>query len=178
MKKLTIFVLSLLLAMCSAAALADGLTQEDFALRLSDAEDAPIFTIGEDVQPLLDALAGYTGAEVLLTFEDQDCMLPGMTREYMTADEMFILATRPLPEDADANTIESIMVLTDAVPTSRGARVGMTLEEIAALYGSGYVLDYDTAFYSNGDFEPQLMFFFDPDTWVLQAWMIFRNMVI
>ena len=105
-------------------------------------------------------------------------MLPGMTREYLTADEMFVLATRPLPGNPTANTIESVMVLTESVATHRGARVGMTLAEIEALYGTDYALDYDTAFYANGDFDPQVMFFFDPETWVCMGWMLFRNMVI
>ena len=127
---------------------------------------------------LLSALEAYTGAPVLMTFEDADCMLPGMTREYLTADGMFVLATRPLPGDPAANTIESVMVLTDSVATHRGARVGMALAEIEALYGTDYALDYDTAFYANGDFDPQVMFFFDTETWICVGWMLFRNMVI
>lgn len=176
MKRMLVLLLSLLLL---TPVLAEELLQaEDFTLRLTDAEDAPVFAIGDPAQALLDALADYTGAPVQMTFEDQDCMLPGMTREYLTADEMFVLATRPLPGDAKANTLESVMVLTDAVVTRRGAKVGMTLAEIEALYGVEYALDYDTVFYSNGDFEPQLMFFFDTESWRCIGWMIFRNMVI
>ncbi|MBE5797133.1 MAG: hypothetical protein E7327_07125 [Clostridiales bacterium] len=176
MKRMLVLLLSLLLL---TPVLADELLQaEDFTLRLTDSEDAPVFAIGDPAQALLDALADYTGAPVQMTFEDQDCMLPGMTREYLTADEMFVLATRPLPGDAKANTLESVMVLTDAVVTRRGAKVGMTLAEIEALYGAEYALDYDTVFYSNGDFEPQLMFFFDTESWRCIGWMIFRNMVI
>lgn len=177
MKKLLILLLSLLL-MTPALAEQPILTDEDLALCLSDAEDAPVYPIGEEADALLAALAAFTGAPVVMTFEDQDCMLPGMTREYLTADEMFVVATRPLPGDAQANTIESIMVLTDTVSTHRGARVGMTLGEIEALYGTEHALDYDTVFYANGDFEPQLMFFFDTETWQCVGWMIFRNMVI
>lgn len=176
MKKL----LSLLLALLLTPALAESprLTEEDFTLRLSDAEAAPVYPIGEAAEALLSALAAYTGAPVTMTFEDQDCMLPGMTREYLTADELFVIATRPLPGDAAANTIESVMVLTDAVATYRGARVGMTLGEIEALYGADYTLDYDTVLYTNGDFEPQMMFFFDTETWTCVGWMLFRNLVI
>jgi len=176
MKRMLVLLLSLLLL---TPVLADELLQaEDFTLRLTDSEDAPVFAIGDPAQALLDALADYTGAPVQMTFEDQDCMPPGMTRENLTADEMFVLATRPLPGDAKANTLESVMVLTDAVVTRRGAKVGMTLAEIEALYGAEYALDYDTVFYSNGDFEPQLMFFFDTESWRCIGWMIFRNMVI
>lgn len=176
MKKL----LSLLLALLLTPALAESprLAEEDFTLRLSDAEAAPVYPIGEEAEALLSALAAYTGAPVTITFEDQDCMLPGMTREYLTADELFVIATRPLPGDAAANTIESVMVLTDAVATYRGARVGMTLGEIEALYGADYTLDYDTVLYTNGDFEPQMMFFFDTETWTCVGWMLFRNLVI
>lgn len=177
MKKLFCMLLALVLAV-PALAQEPVLTAEDFTLRLSDAEDAPVFTIGEAAEPLLTALEAFTGAPVALTFEDQDCMLPGLTREYLTADEMFVLATRPLPGDPQANTLESVMVLTPQVATSRGARVGMTLEEITALYGAEYQLDYDTVFYSNGDFEPQLLFFFDTETWTVTAWLLLRNMVI
>jgi len=177
MKKLIAVLLAMLLAVPAFAA-TPSLTEEDYTLRLSDKEDAPVFALGDEADALLAALAEYTSTPVVMTFEDQDCMLPGMTREYLTADEMFVLATRPLPGDANANTIESVMVLTDAVVTRRGAKVGMTLAEIEALYGAEYALDYDTVFYSNGDFEPQLMFFFDTESWRCIGWMIFRNMVI
>lgn len=177
MKKLIAVLLAILLAVPAFAA-TPSLTEEDYTLRLSDEEDAPVFALGCEADALLAALAEYTGAPVVMTFEDQDCMLPGMTREYLTADEMFVLATRPLPGDANANTIESVMVLTDSVATYRGARVGMTLAEIEALYGTDYALDYDTLFYANGDFDPQVMFFFDTETWICVGWMLFRNMVI
>ena len=177
MKKLLAVLLSLLLVSPSLAA-APTLTEEDYTLRLSAEDNAPVFTLGDEADALLAALADYTGAPVAMTFEDQDCMLPGMTREYLTADEMFVLATRPLPGNPAANTIESIMVLTESIATHRGARVGMTLTEIEALYGTDYALDYDTTFYANGDFDPQVMFFFDTETWVCVGWMLFRNMVI
>lgn len=177
MKKLLAILLTLLLAVPAYAA-APALTEEDYTLRLSDEEGASVFALGDDAGALLAALETFTGAPVAMTFEDQDCMLPGMTREYLTADEMFVLATRPLPGNPQANTIESVMVLTDAVATHRGARVGMTLTQIEALYGTDYALDYDTAFYANGDFDPQVMFFFDTETWVCAGWMLFRNMVI
>ncbi|MBQ7848752.1 MAG: hypothetical protein IJ343_03420 [Clostridia bacterium] len=177
MKQMICILLALLL---TAPALAQEpvLTAEDFTLRLSDAPDAEAFAVGDPAEALLKALESFTGAPVVMTFEDQDCMLPGMTREYTTADELFVLATRPLPGDPQANTLESVMVLTPQVATARGARVGMTLEEITALYGDGYVLDYDTAFYGNGMLEPQLLFFFDTQTWTVTAWLMLRNMVI
>ncbi len=177
MKRLLSLLFALLLTV-PAFAEASALTAEDYTLRLSEETDAPVFALGDEAEALLAALANYTGAPVAMTFEDQDCMLPGMTREYLTADEMFVLATRPLPGDPAANTVESIMVLTDQVATHRGARVGMLLQEIEALYGADYALDYDTAFYANGDFDPQVMFFFDTETWVCVGWMLFRNMVI
>lgn len=177
MKKLMALLMALLLA-TPVLAETPVLTEEDFALRLSAQEDAPVYLLGDDVQPLLEALAACTGAPAVMTFEDQDCMLPGMTREYVTEDEMFIVATRPLPGDAAANTVESVMVMAGEIATARGARVGMTLAEIELLYGTAYTLDYDTVVYSNGEFEPQLMFFFDLETWTVTAWMLFRNMVI
>lgn len=177
MRKLICLLLALLLA---APALAQEavLNGADLTWRLSGEADAPVFTIGEAAQPLLDALAAHTGAPVEMTFEDQDCMLPGLTREYQTADGLFVLATRPLPGKPEANTLESFMVLTPEVATNRGARVGMSLEEITALYGTDYQLDYDTVFYSNGPLEPQLLFFFDTETWTVMAWLLLRNMVI
>lgn len=177
MKKLIALLMALLLAVPAFAA-EPSLTEEDYTLRLSNEEDAPVFALSDEADALLAALADHTGAPVAMTFEDQDCMLPGMTREYLTADELFVLATRPLPGDPNANTIESVMVLTDSVTTHRGARVGMTLTEIEALYGTDHVLDYDTVLYANGDFDPQVMFFFDTETWVCVGWMLFRNMVI
>ena len=176
MKKLLALLLTLLLAL-PALAETLPLTEEDFVLRLSDAADAPVYPIGEDAAEMLAALEAYTGAPVALTFEDADCMLPGMTREYLTADELFVVATRPLPGDPEANTVESVMVITPEVATHRGARVGMTLGEIEALYGTEYALDWDTAVYGDA-FSPQVFFFFDTETWTCIGWMLFRNMVI
>lgn len=177
MKKLLLLLLMLCLV---PAALADEavLTEEDFIFRLSLEEGAPAFRPGEEADGLLKAIEKHTGTAMLLTFEDQDCMLPGMTREYTAPDESLVLATRPLPGNAKANTLETIQVLTEEYATFRGARVGMTLEEIAALYGETYTLDYDTAFYANGPLEPQILFFFDVETWKCLGWMLFRNMVI
>lgn len=176
MKKLIALLLTLLLAL-PALAEALPLTEEDFTLRLSDEAGAPVYPIGEDAAEMLAALEAYTGAPVALTFEDADCMLPGMTREYLTADEMFVVATRPLPGDPDANTVESVMVITPEIATHRGARVGMTLGDIEALYGTEYALDWDTVVYGDA-FGPQVFFFFDTETWTCIGWMLFRNMVI
>ena len=176
MKKLLALLLTLLLALPAMAEI-PSLTEEDFTLRLGDAADAPVYPIGVDAAELLSALEAYTGAPALMTFEDADCMLPGMTREYVTADELFVVATRPLPGDPDANTVESVMVITPGVATHRGARVGMTLAEIEALYGTQYALDWDCAVYGDA-FGPQVFFFFDTDTWTCIGWMLFRNMVI
>lgn len=176
MKKLLALLLTLLLAL-PALAETLPLTEEDFVLRLSDAADAPVYPIGEDAAEMLAALEAYTGAPVALTFEDADCMLPGMTREYLTADELFVVATRPLPGDPEANTVESVMVITPEIATHRGARVGMTLAEIEALYGTEYALDWDTVVYGDA-FGPQVFFFFDTETWTCIGWMLFRNMVI
>lgn len=176
MKKLIALLLTLLLAF-PALAETLPLTEADFTLRLSDEADAPAYPIGEDAAGLLAALEAHTGAPVAMTFEDADCMLPGMTREYLTADELFVVATRPLPGDPAANTVESVMVIAPDVATHRGARVGMTLAEIEALYGTEYALDWDTVVYGDA-FGPQIFFFFDTEAWTCVGWMLFRNMVI
>ncbi len=176
MKKLLVLVLLVMLTLPALAEM--GLTEADFTLRLTEAEDAPVYLIGEDAAALLAGLEALTGAEVSLVFEDADCMLPGMTREYATADEGVVLATRPLPGDPDANSIESILVLTPEIATIRGARVGMTLANVEVLYGPPSAVDYDTALYTQGEFAPQILFYFDPDTQVVTGWMLLRNMVI
>lgn len=176
MKKLIALLLTLLMTL-PALAETLPLTEEDFTLRLSDEAGAPAYPIGEDAAALLAALEDCTGAPVALTFEDTDCMLPGMTREYLTADEMFVVATRPLPGDPDANTVESVMVISPEIATHRGARVGMTLTEIEAFYGVDYALDWDTVVYGDA-FGPQIFFFFDTETWTCIGWMLFRNMVV
>ena len=177
MKKLLLILLALCLVPCALAEDA-LLTEDDFTFCLSQEEDADVFRLGQEADALLAAIEQHTGAAMLMTFEDQDCMLPGMTREYMAPDESLVLATRPLPGNEKANTLETIQVLSDEYTTFRGAKVGMTLEEITAIYGENYALDYDTAFYANGDLEPQIMFFFDMETWECIGWMLFRNMVI
>ncbi len=173
------WLLILLLLCLVPGALAEGtLTEDDFVFRLATEENAPAFRLGEEAGALLEAIEAHTGTAMLMTFEDQDCMLPGMTREYMAPDETLVLATRPLPGDEKANSLETIQVLSGEYATFRGARVGMKLEEITALYGENYTLDFDTLCYANGPMEPQILFFFDMESWECIGWMLFRNMVI
>ena len=49
----------------------------------------------------------------------------------------------------------------------------MTRDEIVALYGNDYILDYDTMIYELYPGGPQLSFIFEGDS--VSAWMLFRN---
>ena len=169
MKRILCLLLCLLWPLAALAEEIAPLTAEDFTLAAGD----QVLALGVDAGPWLEILEEMTGMPFDKT-ETVSCMFSGMDREY--ANDALIIGTYPLGADG-ADVLESVIVLTDAFTTARGAAVGMARAEIEALYGDDYFLDWDTMIYSNGLLEPQLMFTFDLDTEEVVSWMLLRNTV-
>lgn len=169
MKKLLCLLICLLLPFAALAEEIAPLSTEDFTLTLEETA----FVLGGDAAALVEALEALTGAPLAVT-ETVSCMFSGMDREF--ANDAALVGTYPIGPDG-SDVVESVMVFTDALATTRGAAVGMTKEEIEALYGTDYFLDWDTMIYSLGDLAPQLMFTFDLETGVVVSWMLLRNTV-
>lgn len=172
MKKLLCLLLCLALPFAALAEEIAPLSGEDFILTV----DGTAYALGEDAEALVQALEALTGAPLIMT-ETVSCMFDGMDREFVTADETLVIGTYPIGVSG-GDVVESVLVFTDALATPRGAAVGMTREEIRALYGTDYVQDWDTMIYSLGVLEPQLMFILDLDTGVVIGWMLLRNTVV
>ena len=169
MKKLLCLLLCLLLPFAALAEEIAPLSADDFILTVGDAA----FALGEDAAPLVEALEALTGAPLEMT-ETVSCMFSGMDREF--AGDAVLVGTYPIGADG-GDVAESVMVFTDVLATARGAAVGMTREDIEALYGTDYFLDWDTMVYSLGELEPQLMFTLDLETGAVVSWMLLRNTV-
>ena len=166
MKKLFYLMICLMLPL-AALAEAAPLSEED--LRLTVGETT--FALGEEAAPLVAALEELTGAPLAMT-ETVSCMFDGMDREF--ANDAVLVGTYPIGVNG-GDVIESVWVGTDALKTERGAMVGMTREEIEALYGADYFLDWTTMVYSLGVLEPQIMFILDEDLQAVESWMLFRG---
>lgn len=171
MKKLLCLLLCLMLPLAALAEEIAPLSEEDFTLTVGETAHA----LGEDAAAMVAALEELIGAPLAIA-ETTSCMFDGMDREFGDW-ETVLVGTYPIgPGKSDV--VESVTVAIDALTTARGASVGMTKEEIEALYGTDYFLDWDTMIYSLGEFDPQLMFILDPDTrTVVVAWMLLRGTV-
>ena len=167
MKKLICWLVCLMLPL-SALAEAAPLSAEDFVLTIGET----VYLLGEEAAPMVAALEALTAP--MDKTETVSCMFDGMDREF--ANDAVLVGTYPIGVGG-GDVVESVMAFTDALTTARGAAVGMTQAEIEALYGTDYVLDWDTMIYALGELEPQLMFTLDLDTGVVVAWMLLRNTV-
>ena len=169
MKKLLCLLLCLTLPLAALAEVAP-LSAEDFELTVGET----VYRLGEDAAALVEALEALTG-EPLSKTETVSCMFDGMDREF--ANDAVLVGTYPIGADK-SDVVESVMVLTDALATARGAVTGMTKEEVEALYGTDYFLDWNQMIYSQGVLEPQLIFTLDLDTGAVVSWMLLRNTVV
>lgn len=167
MKKLICLLLCLMMPLMALAEDIAPLTADDLILTVGE----ETFALGEDAAPLVEALAVLTGAPLTMS-ESTSCMFDGKDREF--ENEAVLVGTYPIGKDGGDAT-ESVTVFTDALMTARGAVVGMTREEIEALYGADYFLDWTTMVYSLGVLEPQIMFILDADLNVVESWMVFRS---
>lgn len=167
MKRLLCLILCLMLPLCALAEEIAPLSEEDFTLTIGET----VYPLGEDPAPLLAALETLTGAPLTMA-ESISCMFDGMDREY--ENEAVLVGTYPIGKNG-GDAIESVWVCTDDLATQRGATIGMTREEITALYGEDYFLDWTTMVYSTGVLEPQIMFILDEDLQVVESWMLFRS---
>lgn len=172
MKKLLCLMLCLMMPFAALAEADNPLSADDFALTVNDT----VYNLayGLNAAELVGVLESHTGAPLAMT-ETISCMFSGMDREY--ANDAVVLGTYPIGTDG-GDLVESIIVLSDAFITDRGAMVGMSKAEVEALYGTDYVLDWDQMIYSLGEMEPQLIFVIDLNTNVVTSWMMLRNTVV
>lgn len=177
MKKLLCLLLCLL-PLCALAEEIPPLPEEDFVLTIGDTA----YTLGEDATALLAALEELTGKS-LLTDEAISCMFDGMDREFMIREDdvdIVVVGTYPIGRNG-GDVSESVIVSTDILATARGAIVGMTTEDIEALYGEPALRDHDALIYQGpeaSDHQPYLIFGFDVDTNVITYWIVGRGVFV
>lgn len=170
MKKLlsVLLVLSLLSPACALMeAAVQPLTQEDFAFRFEDVS----YQLGAEAAPLIKAISEKNGQEMTVT-EADSLLFSGKDRDY--AGEGIIVSTYPTGKDG-ADAIETVMVLVQDYQTARGAHVGMTLDDIAALYGDEFTLDFDQMIYTLGEGQATLTFAIDADSDTALCWTLSKN---
>ena len=164
-------IAALLLALCLTPTWALGetpaLRAEDFAFSL----DGASYALGDPAAPLIAAIEQKAGAPMEQT-EAESCMFSGKDREF--ANDELVIGTYPIGRNG-ADVTETIMVFSDAYETARGARVGQTKDEVAALYGEEYVLDYDQMIYQLGQDGPMLVFGIDLESGRVSVWSLIKN---
>lgn len=99
------------------------------------------YGLGMPSLPLIDAVEGKYGSPMEM-LETESCMFEGMDKEFSNDD--IVLGTYPINHDQ----LETVMVFSPEYTTIRGAAVGMSEKEVAALYGNDYMKDYDQMIYS------------------------------
>lgn len=163
--------LCLLALLCLTAGMAHAeiapLSESDFAFTFSGTS----YALGSELAPLVAAIEQASGEQMAVT-EAESCMFSGKDREFEL--DGLILGAYPIGR-VGADALETVIALTDAYETARGARVGMTKEEIIALYGSSFTLDYDQMIYQQAENGPMLLFGIDLDTGLINAWTLIRN---
>lgn len=174
MKKMLCLLLALcllpLFAVADTQAAAPALSEEDLAFVFEGVS----YRLGDDPAALLAAVEAKYG-EAMTKYEYESAYFDGTEKEY--SNDMLDIITYPCGEDG-ADEIEMIMVLTDEITTVRGACVGMTLDEVAELYGdSNYTLDYDQMSCTLEDSGEMLLFSFDLESDEVLCWSLFRNTI-
>lgn len=170
MKKALIFLLALLLCLPCLAEDAMPLEERDFALFL---ENETEITLGQDAAAAAALLSAHSGMP-FECLEAESCMFSGMDKEY--SNEALVLGSYPIgPNGGDA--LESVLVFSPDYQTARGAKVGCSKNEIEALYGLNYTLDYDQMLYQLGEDGPMLIFTLDLETNAVVSWLLLRNTV-
>lgn len=169
MKRLS--ALFLILCLCAAVntgfAEAAALTGEDLVFQVADT----VFRPGDPAAPLVRALEAYLGTPLTVT-ETESCMFAGMDREY--GCDALVLGTHPTGKNG-ADALESVLVFAEPFATARGITVGMTKEEVLALYGTSGTEDWDELVFTESDTGASLVFVFDTETEQVICWMLLRN---
>lgn len=174
MKKMLCLLLALcllpLFAVADTLTTAPALSEED----LTFVFEGVSYRLGTDPAALLAAVEAKYG-EAMTKYEYESVYFDGTEKEY--SNDVLDIITYPCGEDG-ADEIEMIMVLTDEITTVRGACVGMTLDEVAELYGdSNYTLDYDQMICSLEDTGEMLLFSFDAESDEVLCWSLLRNTI-
>lgn len=167
MRRIAAFLLALCLMPLSAFGEVLPLSAEDFTFTFNGTD----YLLGGAAAPLIKAIEEKIGAPMQRT-EAESCMFSGKDREFEGGD--LVIGTYPIgPNGADAT--ETVMAFSDAYETARGARVGLTKDEVAALYGGDYVLDYDQMIYQPKPDGPMLVFGIDLTSGLVSYWALIKN---
>ena len=142
-----------------------ALTQDDFTFTF---ESVPYLLGGEAA---VSAIEAKYGAAMDKT-EVDSCMFSGKDKEFSNND--LIVGTYPAGKDGQ-DMIETIMVLSETFETARGACVGMTLDEVADLYGDDFTLDYDQMTYTLPQNGAMLVFSIDLESDEVACWSLLKN---
>ena len=172
MKKMLCLLLALcllpLFAVADTETTAAALTADDMAFIFEGVS----YHLGDDPAALLAAIEAKYGA-AMDKYEYESSYYDGINKEYSNDD--LVIDTYPSGENG-ADAVETIMVLTDAITTARGACVGMTLDEVAELYGdNNYTLDVDQMICSLEGTNEELIFSIDLETDEVVCWLLLKN---
>lgn len=163
LKKWIVFIICLLLPNVTLAQVAP-LDETDLTFTYKDT----IYHLGENAAPLIDAIGEMD------VFEMESCLFDGMDKEF--SNDSLVVGTYPCGVNGQ-DVVETIMVLTADIPTPRGAKIGMRKEDIIALYGQDFTLDYDQMSYAmdHSSTCPMLVFAFDISTDIIVSYYMIRN---
>lgn len=165
-KKLLTLLVICLIPLCALCAPAQ-LTKDDLTLYYSDAA----YFLNTPAAPLITAIEGGMG-EMELT-QAESCLFDGKGMDKEFSNDVFIVGTYPSGEQGE-DMVESLFILSDAVATARGAKVGMLKDDIIALYGEKYTIEYDTMVYALESGEA-LWFVLDLETDGVLYWALLNN---
>lgn len=146
MKKIVCIMLVL---MVPAMALAD-ISDDDFSF----AFDGVTYSLGENSTEIVAAIEDKYGCPMEVT-ESVSCLFDGMDKEF--ANDDIVIGTYPID---GKDVTETIMVFSDEYASFQGGRVGMSRDEISAIYGNDFLFDYDQMIYTSQE-GGSLIFTFD-----------------
>lgn len=138
-----------------------------------------IFTFGDNIvrlhspaQPFVKMVEASMGA--LDMIECEACLFSGMDREY--SNDEIVFATYP-NGPAGSDMIESILIIGGGWKTARGIGIGASTDEVAAVYGDKYILDYNEMRYMTDEIgeAPMIVFTFDLDTKAVTSFFLMNN---
>lgn len=171
MKKTFALILAALLALSLSACngeTADPTPTQGGSVPTPAGTDAPqtegrskyVFASGEVKLPMNEEFSALREAlgEPTTYFEAESCAFSGLDKTFTYPG--FELVTYPV-EGVDY--ISDIYFLDDSVSTAEGVRIGSTLKDVEAAYGTGYTADEFGIYYTYTDGDTQLKFGMDGD---------------
>lgn len=163
MKKWLCALLCLLVPLCCCA----EITPDDLCLPL----EGEYYALGEDVTLLLAKVTEMFGSAPLEQ-RSPSCMFEGEDVEY--SNDALYIGTYPI---GGKDVIESVMVIAEGIPTTRGIAVGSTMQAVIDAYGTNYTTDFDQMIYRVGapGEAPEVVFILNQDELTVATYYIILN---